>query len=308
MQYIRKFDNHEEYDNFVSGDTMVRPNVSRCMEDNDVHYNPKTFYVYHTSDCTIEKITVADNVTDFDIMSLVKSGYTYGGYFKEYLSKGTTADAILSGGSVEFIDGVVQDEGGSPYIGDLTVTSSTNPNRISYLNDPYLIDGRHMNPKDGVMYYLKEDIDGYLWNYTYSYPSTTGSTLTILLPMSAISNLWYNRAWFTIKEDDGEPFDVDTTVVSQITVKNASGQSLQTLRPGTVFRNKGLTTNRAYFMYIGFKTYDTQWQYVSEGHSYTIIPKVETADGVTIIGKKRVLTITSLDNGSAGLSADDTQD
>ena len=39
MYYLKLFQNHSEYETFVSGDTMVRPNVSHCIQENDVHYN-----------------------------------------------------------------------------------------------------------------------------------------------------------------------------------------------------------------------------------------------------------------------------
>ncbi len=40
MDYLKLFQTHEEYEDFVSGGTMVKPNVSHCVQDNEVHYNP----------------------------------------------------------------------------------------------------------------------------------------------------------------------------------------------------------------------------------------------------------------------------
>ena len=40
MKYIRLFDNHTEYENYISGETAELPNVSYCNEEMDVHYNP----------------------------------------------------------------------------------------------------------------------------------------------------------------------------------------------------------------------------------------------------------------------------
>ena len=40
MDYIKLFGSHSDYEDFVSGDTMELPNVSHCVEENDVHYNP----------------------------------------------------------------------------------------------------------------------------------------------------------------------------------------------------------------------------------------------------------------------------
>jgi hypothetical protein len=52
MDYLKLFDNHAEYEGFVSGGTMVRPNVSHCVQENDIHYN------------AIPIMTVRYNVTD----------------------------------------------------------------------------------------------------------------------------------------------------------------------------------------------------------------------------------------------------
>lgn len=40
MDYLKLFQNHSEYEAFVSGGTMVKPNVSHCVSENEVHYNP----------------------------------------------------------------------------------------------------------------------------------------------------------------------------------------------------------------------------------------------------------------------------
>lgn len=40
MDYLKLFQNHSEYEAFVSGGTMMKPNVSHCIQENEVHYNP----------------------------------------------------------------------------------------------------------------------------------------------------------------------------------------------------------------------------------------------------------------------------
>ena len=52
MDYLKLFENHSEYETFVSGGTMVRPNVSHCVSENEVHYNPLMIY----------NVTIGDNV------------------------------------------------------------------------------------------------------------------------------------------------------------------------------------------------------------------------------------------------------
>lgn len=40
-EYIKLFNNHQEYEAFTQTDKFEKPNVSHCIEENDVHYNPK---------------------------------------------------------------------------------------------------------------------------------------------------------------------------------------------------------------------------------------------------------------------------
>ena len=40
MYYLKIFQNHSGYEDFVEEGTMLKPNVSHCIEENEVHYNP----------------------------------------------------------------------------------------------------------------------------------------------------------------------------------------------------------------------------------------------------------------------------
>lgn len=59
-KYLKKFDNHAQYDAFIGGGVeaveqygeFILPNVSHCVEENEVHYNP------------LSLLTVTYNVTD----------------------------------------------------------------------------------------------------------------------------------------------------------------------------------------------------------------------------------------------------
>ena len=43
FKYIKKFNTHAEYESFISED-FIKPNVSLCVEENEVHYNDLTNY------------------------------------------------------------------------------------------------------------------------------------------------------------------------------------------------------------------------------------------------------------------------
>ena len=54
-EYLKLFDTHTNYENFVDSGTMVKPNVSYCVEQNEVHYNPVPIIMtvkYNVTDAT----------------------------------------------------------------------------------------------------------------------------------------------------------------------------------------------------------------------------------------------------------------
>jgi hypothetical protein len=48
--YLKKFENHTQYDNYINGSGAILPNVSICTTEGDVHYNP------YLDPCKSEKV------------------------------------------------------------------------------------------------------------------------------------------------------------------------------------------------------------------------------------------------------------
>ena len=46
-KYLKKFENHSDYETYISGQDAILPNVSYCKDNNCVHYNP---YVHNYAD------------------------------------------------------------------------------------------------------------------------------------------------------------------------------------------------------------------------------------------------------------------
>lgn len=40
--YLKKFENHTQYENYINGSGAILPNVSLCEQENEVYYNPST--------------------------------------------------------------------------------------------------------------------------------------------------------------------------------------------------------------------------------------------------------------------------
>ncbi len=39
-KYLKRFSTHTEYETYINGDDVLKPNVSYCEDNNEVHYNP----------------------------------------------------------------------------------------------------------------------------------------------------------------------------------------------------------------------------------------------------------------------------
>ena len=68
--YLKKFENHTQYDNYINGSGAILPNVSICTTEGDVHYNPlrcDETSVYEIIGTPSYPSTIDGDVTSFDI-------------------------------------------------------------------------------------------------------------------------------------------------------------------------------------------------------------------------------------------------
>lgn len=137
------------------------------------------FYVYHTSNNTIEAVSMTPYVTNpattYDLAARTASGTYYGGYYNNYKSKGT----VTTNGATATVTG------GSPYRGELK-------NFFKVYAKPYTVDGHHMKPTAGTVYYLKEVPESYLDSkvyvsyYKYAKKDSDGNVTGYDTPISKI--------------------------------------------------------------------------------------------------------------------------
>lgn len=45
VKHLKLFENHADYAAFIETEDFIRPNVSHCVAENDVHYNPVLYYL-----------------------------------------------------------------------------------------------------------------------------------------------------------------------------------------------------------------------------------------------------------------------
>ena len=99
------------------------------------------FYVFHSSDCTVEKIAMPTSAdTKYDLTVKVKGDYLYGGYYDNYAKKGDYVDTKPA----EFTSAVPKS---TAYVGGVGPWS---------VGKPYTEKGTAMTPEANTTYFLKE--------------------------------------------------------------------------------------------------------------------------------------------------------
>lgn len=62
--YLKKFENHTQYETYTASTEFITPNVSLCVNENEVHYNPYTetmVIVYYDIQDTSSPTTICTN-------------------------------------------------------------------------------------------------------------------------------------------------------------------------------------------------------------------------------------------------------
>lgn len=227
----------------------------------EFYYKIPYFYVYHSSDQSVETIDVPESGT-YDLTKLVKSGYLYGGYYRDYKDAGS-----YNGGPDATNDGL-------NYAGG---TDSWNA------SDAYTVKGTEMTPVGGRTYYLKEVPDTYLRPATYVvYDTIDNNQIVQLYMLTATDDDNYKSVGFnatgTKNIDPANETGIAAKLYDQMIVsKEGLEEPYQTLTPNEVFGVSG------YLAASGNKG-----NYIAENGIYTQVPYYVTLDGVTVTGCQKL--------------------
>ena len=237
------------------------------------------FYVYHSSDKTVQKFT--RNNTElksggkFDLWSQTKDDTLYGGYYTAY--EGASAAFRTNPESLTYnSSGIAEDTGGTEYDGT---------NVVWQWADGCEDSGREMKPENGKVYYIKEVPVGYLRNYYHiTYVVATGKLTGVYL-ISAIDDLNYAGVKIAVaKETDDK--SKTPTVVKSLTFKGTDEDGnphVTKLTPESVFGDgeggKGYGVKGGRLMYAAVN------EIITEGAgTYLVLPYWETKDGIETHG------------------------
>jgi len=97
MKYLKKFENHAAYEAAESG--LILPNVSLCVQENEVHYKPDLYNGHEYVDLELP------NGTKWATMNVGASGETdYGLYFQWGDAQGYTYDQVGIDEGLKYFD------------------------------------------------------------------------------------------------------------------------------------------------------------------------------------------------------------
>ena len=208
------------------------------------------FYVYHSSDCTLERFPAATEGAlyggekTFSITDLTRDGTLYGGYYSDYAGKSSGFDAAAAKALDYSGENDSADEGGTTY--SLAYIKESNRGAWS-ASAALTVNGFEMVPVANTVYYLKEVPTAYLQPYLhYPYSKETFEIFDAWL-ISDLDDCLYKETGFVIVTDDDE-----ASVCSSLTVKTTqSGGTTVVLKPEGIFRSKGVQAG--YLSYLAIK-------------------------------------------------------
>ena len=92
-KYIKSFDTHSEYNTYITGSDKILPNVSYCINNNEVHYNPWTWAEKYLTFVALEDttFTLSINAVNYSL----DNGETW-----TELAANTATPLVTSGSSI----------------------------------------------------------------------------------------------------------------------------------------------------------------------------------------------------------------
>lgn len=146
----------------------------------------KYFYIYHSSNCTVERVAITNaNSQGFDLTARVNGNCYYGGYYSTF--GGSTTDVT----QLTYTYNKATDTNGESYDG---MSSKTSANEKFWIRDnAYTESGESLIPVEGVVYYVNEIPKGFLDMNKIVVVTTATDVIEEIYFISAIDSLAYKE-------------------------------------------------------------------------------------------------------------------
>lgn len=128
-KYIKKFDTHSDYEDFLETEDFIRPNVSYCVDNVEVHYNPietRVVVKYNVTDITYSTHIAGncENFAEMEVDGVVQSNVN-GSYQFDSIGEHTIKYTLIDNTSI-----VV-----SSFQGCNNITKVTIPNSVTNIGN-----------------------------------------------------------------------------------------------------------------------------------------------------------------------------
>jgi len=179
--YLKKFENHTDYEAFTATSEFIKPNVSYCEQENEVHYNP---YVHDYSQDYLTFEALEDGIFQFTnaINYSVDNGTTW-----VALAEDTATPTITSGNKIMWKAELTPSFSYPLGIGTFSSTGNFdvegNPMSLLYSNN--FIGQTGLTEKNGAFYKLFSNCSKLINAKNLSLPATA-------LAISCYTNMFYN--------------------------------------------------------------------------------------------------------------------
>lgn len=287
MKYLRYYTDLQDYMSDLRGKRLVNPNVSliRPAGGEDIVFKDFiTFYLFHSSDCTIEKVAASSKFseTGVDLTGFVKLGYFYGGVATDYGGKGTIATAVENGDCSAFanVDSVT-DSSGEAYDGS---SLKTTQNVRFWTKTDFFKE--KPKPENGHLYYLKEvPRDSFLKCYMgYTFDTNT-NRVTYAGLVTNVDDTFYNSVVGEYSDTvSGTNYQTKCTLAaSYAVVPQGSSTAVLTIKASDINGTRGYVGIPATFSSITVPS-------GTSGADFTVGYTITTPDGVNVHRSRRIWT------------------
>jgi len=146
----------------------------------------KYFYIYHSSNCTVERIPITNaNSQGFNLTTKVSNNCYYGGYYNTF--GGSKTDVT----QLSYTNNKATDTNGESYDG---MSSKTSANEKFWIRDnAYTESGESLIPVEGITYYVNEMPKGFLDMNKVVVVTTATDVIEEIYFVSAIDSLLYKE-------------------------------------------------------------------------------------------------------------------
>ncbi len=185
MKFVKLFETHSEDEDCVGGGGMLRPNVSYCVSENEVHYNPRTWAdEYLTIESLEDDNTIYLKASNSSVTKTISVSTDNGATWTEYTSStggsGTTLATLNIGGKL-----LVKGENS---------TYAT----VSYYNQfkttkQFEVNGNIMSLISGDSFASADELTGtYTLSHLFYQCSGLTSTENLVLPATTLASSCYD--------------------------------------------------------------------------------------------------------------------